>query len=78
MAYVPQRAELLTGTVAENVRFLRPGISDADVSDALVAAALWDDIAALPDRVDTHLGERGGRLSGGQRQRVALAFRQRG
>ena len=73
VAYVPQHQELLTGTVAENIRFLRAGISDDDVRAALVAAALWDDVAALPDGVDTHLGERGGRLSGGQRQRLCIA-----
>ena len=73
VAYVPQQQELLTGTVAENIRFLRPDISDADVRDALVAAALWDDVVALPDGVDTHLGERGSRLSGGQRQRLCIA-----
>ncbi len=70
---MPQDQELLTGTVAENVRFLRPDITDADVRDACSAAALLDEVDQLPNGVDTHLGERGSRLSGGQRQRLCIA-----
>ena len=73
VAYVPQRAELLTGTVAENVRFLRPEISDDDIEWACRTAAIHDDIVALPDGYDTDLGSRGGRLSGGQQQRLGIA-----
>lgn len=73
VAYVPQRAELLSGTVAENVRFLRPEISDADIEWACRTAAIHDDIMALPDGYDTELGSRGGRLSGGQQQRLGIA-----
>ncbi len=73
VAFVPQDQELLTGTVAENVRFLRPDITDADVRDACSAAALLDEVDQLPNGVDTHLGERGSRLSGGQRQRLCIA-----
>lgn len=73
VAYVPQRAELLTGTVAENVRFLRPEIADADIEWACRTAAIHDDIVALPDGYDTQLGSRGGRLSGGQQQRLGIA-----
>lgn len=73
VAFVPQNQELLTGTVAENIRFLRPNITDADVHDACAAAALLDEVEQLPDGMDTHLGERGSRFSGGQRQRLCIA-----
>lgn len=73
VALVPQENELMTGTVAENVRFLRPGITDAEVKAACSAAALDAEILQLPDGYNTHLGERGSRLSGGQRQRLCIA-----
>ncbi len=73
VAYVPQRPALITGTVADNVRFFRSGITDAQVETALVAAELLDDIVALPDGVDTRLGSSTRSLSGGQLQRLAIA-----
>lgn len=73
VAFVAQDAKLLTGTVAENIRFFRDGISDADLRRAAKQANILDDIEALPHGFDTHLGERGGQLSGGQRQRLSIA-----
>ena len=73
VAVVPQEAHLLTGSIADNVRFLRTNISDADVRQALTEAHLMEDVEALPEGIHTHLGERGGRLSGGQRQRLSIA-----
>lgn len=73
VAEVAQDAQLFTGTVAENIRFFRDYISDADLRRAAAQANLLADIEALPDGFDTHLGERGSQLSGGQRQRLSIA-----
>jgi ATP-binding cassette, subfamily B, bacterial len=73
VAFVPQDPALLTGTVAENIRFLRPDIADEAVESAVTAAALGPDLARWPDGLDHHVGPLGANLSGGQRQRVALA-----
>ncbi|MDG4822787.1 thiol reductant ABC exporter subunit CydD [Asanoa sp. WMMD1127] len=71
VAWVPQRAHLFAGTVADNVRLGAP--STADLHEAATAAALDEVVAALPEGWDTMLGERGHGLSSGQRQRIALA-----
>ncbi|WP_030735951.1 thiol reductant ABC exporter subunit CydD [Streptomyces sp. NRRL S-31] len=73
IAWVPQRPHLYAGTVAENVRLARPGADDGAVRRALRDAGAWDFVAALPEGVDTLLGEDGAGLSAGQRQRLALA-----
>lgn len=73
VAIVPQEARLVTGTVADNIRFFRSGISDVAVARALRQANLFTDVEALPHGINTHLGERGGSLSGGQRQRLVIA-----
>ncbi|WP_030615020.1 thiol reductant ABC exporter subunit CydD [Streptomyces achromogenes] len=73
IAWVPQRPHLYAGTIAENVRLARPGADDGAVRRALRNAGAWEFVAALPDGVDTVLGEDGAGLSAGQRQRLALA-----
>jgi ATP-binding cassette, subfamily B, bacterial len=73
VAFVAQEAVLLTGTVAENIRFFRDDISDDAVHRAAARANVLADITALPRGFDTHLGERGTQLSGGQRQRLSIA-----
>lgn len=73
MGVVPQDAFLFSGTIAENIRFGRPGATDEEVEAAARAIGAHDFILALPDGYATELGERGGTLSGGQRQLVALA-----
>jgi ATP-binding cassette, subfamily B, bacterial len=70
---VPQDTVLFGTTARENIRYGRPGASDADIEAAAVAAAADDFIRKLPQGYDTFLGERGTRLSGGQRQRIAIA-----
>jgi ATP-binding cassette, subfamily B, bacterial len=70
---VPQETVLFGASARENIRYGRPGASDADIEAAAKAAAAHDFIAALPEGYDTFLGERGTRLSGGQRQRIAIA-----
>ncbi len=72
IAYVGQDALLFDDTVAANVRMGRPEASDADIADAVRAAAAGF-VAGLPEGFSTVVGPGGQRLSGGQRQRVALA-----
>ena len=70
---VPQDAVIFSASALENIRYGRPGASDAEVMDAARAAFAHDFITALPEGYATFLGERGVRLSGGQRQRIAIA-----
>jgi ATP-binding cassette subfamily B protein len=70
---VAQEPLIFSATAAENIRYGRPGASDAEVRRAAEAAAAAGFIAALPGGYDTHLGARGVTLSGGQRQRIAIA-----
>jgi ATP-binding cassette subfamily B protein len=72
-ALVPQEAVIFADTARENIRFGRPGASDAEVIAAARAAAAHDFISELPRGYDTPVGERGIMLSGGQRQRIAIA-----
>ena len=72
-SYVAQEPRLITGTVAENIRFFRADIDDDAVRESARAANVLDDIESLPQGFDTHLGERGSQLSGGQRQRISIA-----
>jgi ATP-binding cassette subfamily B protein len=70
---VSQDPHLFHETVAENLRYARPDATDDEVETACRAAQVHDVIAALPDRYDTIVGERGYRLSGGEKQRLAIA-----
>ena len=73
IALVPQDPVIFAATARENIRFGRPGASDAEVEAAARAAAAHDFLARLPDGYDTYVGERGVMLSGGQKQRIAIA-----
>ena len=73
IALVPQDPAIFSSSIADNIRFGRPSASNAEVRRAAERAAAWGFIAALPDGVDTLVGERGVTLSGGQRQRLAIA-----
>jgi len=73
IAVVSQDPVIFAASVADNVRYGRPGASDADVRAALEAAFALDFVDRLGDGVGTPLGERGVKLSGGQRQRIAIA-----
>ena len=70
---VPQDAVIFSSSALENIRYGKPGASDAEVRAAAQAAFADEFISALPQGFDTFLGERGVRLSGGQRQRIAIA-----
>jgi len=76
VAIVPQQAFLFDDTVRGNVTLTHDGeaeFSDEEIWAALRAAQAEDFVKALPDGLDTRLGERGTSLSGGQRQRISLA-----
>ena len=70
---VSQDPHLFHDSVAENLRYARPGATDAEIVTACRAAQIHDVIAALPEGYDTVVGERGYRLSGGEKQRLAIA-----
>jgi len=73
IGFVPQEAFLFSRSLRDNVAFGRPRATDEDVAAAVHVAQLDADVAALPDGLDTVVGERGYTLSGGQRQRATLA-----
>ncbi len=73
MALVPQEPVIFGDSIAENIRYGRPGASDADVRAAADAAFATEFIDRLPEKFETFVGERGVRLSAGQRQRLAIA-----
>jgi len=73
LGMVFQDTFLFHASVADNLRYARPGASAADMIAAATAAHLHEVIAALPDGYETIVGERGHRLSGGEKQRVAIA-----
>ena len=73
VALVPQAPTLFAATVAENLRYARLDADDDALRDALRTANALDFVEALPQGLDTPLGERGVLLSGGQRQRIAIA-----
>ena len=73
IGYVPQETLLLHASVRLNVTLGEARFSDEDVVQALRAAGAWAFVAALPEGMDTVVGERGTRLSGGQRQRITIA-----
>jgi ATP-binding cassette subfamily B protein len=70
---VPQETMIFGASARENIRYGRPGASDADIEAAARAAAADEFIRKLPEGFDTFLGEKGARLSGGQKQRIAIA-----
>lgn len=73
LAPVPQDAVIFATSARDNIRFGRPGATDAEVEVAARAAAAHEFLLKLPEGYDTQLGERGVLLSGGQKQRVAIA-----
>ena len=70
---VTQDAHLFHDTIRANLLYARPGCSEREVIEACRAAQIWDLISALPDGLETVVGDRGYRLSGGEKQRIALA-----
>jgi ATP-binding cassette, subfamily B, heavy metal transporter len=73
VAVVPQDTVLFNDTLAYNIGFGKTGSTQEEIEDAARVAHLHDFIMSLPDRYQTHVGERGVKLSGGERQRVSIA-----
>jgi ATP-binding cassette subfamily C protein len=73
VGYVPQESLLFHETLQDNMRWALPESSEEDIWEALRLASAEDFVKALPERLETVVGDRGVRLSGGQRQRIALA-----
>lgn len=72
-SYVPQGNTLLSGTIADNLRMVKPDASDAQLRAALEAACAWDFVSAMDGGLDASVGEHGHGLSEGQAQRIAIA-----
>jgi ATP-binding cassette, subfamily B, bacterial len=70
---VSQDPHLFHDSIRENLRYARPGASDAEIERACRGAQIHDLIASLPDGYDTVVGERGYRMSGGEKQRMSIA-----
>ena len=64
---------MFSGTIADNMHYAKAGLTDAEIQQALETAHAWDFVTALPEGLQTKVGEDGVGLSGGQRQRLAIA-----
>jgi ATP-binding cassette subfamily B protein len=73
VGYVTQDAHMFHDTIRANLLYARPEATDEEIWAALEAAQIARLVAALPDGLDTVVGDRGYRLSGGERQRLAIA-----
>lgn len=72
-SYVPQGNTLLSGTIADNLRMVKPDASDTQLRAALEAACAWDFVSAMDGGLEASVGEHGHGLSEGQAQRIAIA-----
>ena len=73
LGLLEQDAPVLNGTIRDNLRIADPDAADDELWLVLQQANIADEIAGLPEQLDTPVLERGRGLSGGQRQRLALA-----
>ena len=73
IAVVSQDIVLFRGSLADNLRYVAPTASDAEILQVLNQVQLDDLVAQLPEGIDSPLAERGQQLSGGQKQRIAIA-----
>ena len=72
-SYVPQGNTLLSGTIADNLRMVKPDADDRQLQEALEAACAWDFVSAMDGGLNASVGEHGHGLSEGQAQRIAIA-----
>lgn len=72
-SYVPQGNTMFSGTIAENMRNVRPEASDEEICEVLKAACAWEFVEKLPDGIYSMVGERGDGFSEGQAQRLSIA-----
>jgi len=73
VAFIPQEPMLIEGTIAENIRFFRTGLTDEQIHGAALRAGLGPDLAGWSDGLDRLVGQRRHGVSGGQRQRITIA-----
>jgi ABC-type multidrug transport system fused ATPase/permease subunit len=75
ISYVPQDVMIVNGSIRDNVTLGFPNEihRETEITRALKIAQLWDFVEALPQGLDTYVGERGSKMSGGQRQRLGIA-----
>ncbi len=72
-SYVPQGNTMFSGTIADNMRNIKPDATDEEIICALKMACAWDFISKLPDGINSKIGERGAGFSEGQAQRLSIA-----
>lgn len=72
-SYVPQGNTMFSGTIAENMRNVKPDATDQEIMESLRLACAWDFVSRLPDGIHSRMKERGGGLSEGQCQRLSIA-----
>ena len=72
-SYVPQGNTMFSGTIAENMRMVKPDATDEEIVTALKTACAWDFVERLPDGIYSLIHERGGGFSEGQAQRLSIA-----
>lgn len=72
-SYVPQNMNMFSGSIAENLRIVKPEATDEELKAALETADIWRYISSLPEGLDTAVNERGVNFSEGQLQRISIA-----
>ena len=72
-SYVPQGNTMFSGTIAENMRNVKPDATEEEIIDVLKLACAWEFIEKLPDGINSVIKERGGGFSEGQSQRLSIA-----
>ena len=70
---ISQSPYIFNMSIKENLKLVKPNLTNKEMKDALKTACLYDFVESLPDKYDTILGEGGVTLSGGQKQRLAIA-----
>lgn len=73
IGFVPQKPYLFSGTVADNLRFGKPGATDDEMWEALEVAQAADFVREMPGALEARIEQGGANVSGGQRQRLAIA-----
>ena len=73
IGFVPQRAVLFSGTIAENIRYGKPDATDEEIRHAADTAQATEFIDAMPDGMQTVIAQGGTNVSGGQKQRLSIA-----
>jgi len=73
IGYVPQRGQLIAGTIASNIRYGKPDADDAALLKVAEVAQATSVIEEKPEGLESEIGQKGGNVSGGQRQRLSIA-----